>query len=364
MYDKEEKSLIWLDSFHLEYTKKLQIYHLHNSLYSVILNFNEFKHAITKIVGEDIANRMQQSLSSKVYLQQLLESYQVQNLTCLTLKSANYPVELLQIDRPPFVLYCKGNLKLLSNRKFSIVGSRRTLPNILKLTHEFSKSLATVFTIVTGIADGADTQAVEGAMEHKNCIVVLAFGFKYCTPECNKFLLDKVYKEGLVLSEYPPNVAPKSYYYPERNRLLAGLSEGVLIVSAGQKSGTKITANYAYQYGKSLFAFPYSIGISSGIGCNALIQQFATLCTKVLDITEAFGVNINKAIEVVLNEVERQILAIIQNGDTHIMQISAKTGLASFEIAPILTVLELKKLIASCGGNRYIALVEDGTNLE
>lgn len=358
MYNKEEKSLIWLDNFHLEYTKKLQIYHLNESLYAVVCNFHRYKNEIVNIVGESIANCMQQSLATKLYMQEILGKYVRENVICLTLKSENYPAELLEIDRPPFVVYCKGNVKLLQHRKFSIIGSRQTLPHILKLTHEFAKRLSTVFTIVTGIADGADTQAVEGAMENKNCIVVLAYGFQYCTPECNKFLLDKVYQEGLVVSEYPPDVAPKNYYYLERNRLLAALSEGVLVVSAGQKSGTKITANYAYQYGKSLFAFPYSIGISSGIGCNALIKQFATLCTKVVDIAEAFGVNLNKEQEIILTEIEKKILTVMQAGETHIIQIANRTGLASFELAPILTALELKKLISSCGGNRYTILVE------
>ena len=171
-------------------------------------------------------------------------------------------------------------------------------------------------------------------------------------------MLEKVYQDGLVVSEYPPSIAPRSYYYPERNRILAGLSEGVLVVSAGEKSGAKITANYAYQYGKSVFAFPYTIGIASGVGCNSLLKEFATLCTKVVDIAEVFGVNLNREQEVVLTDIERLVLETIQNGDSHIMQIAAKTGLTSFEIAPVLTVLELKKLITSCGGNRYIALVE------
>lgn len=358
MYDKEEKSLLWLDSFPLEYSKKLQIYKLHSSLYFVVLNFAQFQEKISKICGNSICQAMQNSLTSKGYLQELLDRYASQNIVCVTCKSTDYPTELLQIDRPPFVLYCKGNLQLLHNRKFAIVGSRRTLPNILKLTYEFAEKLASVFTIVSGIADGADKEAVEGAIEHKNCIVVLAYGFDFCTPESNKYLLDTVYQDGLVLSEYPPKVAPKTYHYPERNRILAALSEGVLIVSAGEKSGAKITAKYAYQYGKAVFAFPYTIGIGSGAGCNALLKEFATLCTKVVDITEAFGVNLNSKQQVVLTEVERLILQQIQNGETHIMQIAATTGLASFEIAPILTVLELKKLISSCGGNRYIALVE------
>lgn len=358
MYSKEEKSLIWLDSFCLEYTKKLQIYNLHSSLYHIVLHYTRFKEAVAKIVGQEMATKMQNSLASKSYLQNILERFEQKDIICSTVKSENYPNALLQIDRPPFVLYCKGNLKLLAAKKFTIVGSRHTLPNILKLTNEFAKRLSAAFTIVTGIADGADTQVVEGAMQNKNCIVVLANGFAYCTPECNKFLLDEVYQNGLVISEYPPEIAPKSYYYHDRNRILAALSEGVLVVSAGQKSGAKITASYAYQYGKALFAFPYSIGISSGIGCNALIQQYATLCTKVVDIAEAFGVNLNQPQEIVLTEIERAVFATIQAGDTHIMQIAAKMGLASFELAPILTALELKRLIASCGGNRYIVLVE------
>ena len=143
------------------------------------------------------------------------------------------------------------------------------------------------FTVVSGFADGADSAALEGALAAGGKVIsVFANGLDYIYPAINRPLADKVEKCGLIITEYPPEVGPKPYHFPVRNRIIAGLSKGTLVVSADKTSGALITADYAADYGRDVFAFPYSIGAFSGAGCNALIKKGAFLAENILDISE------------------------------------------------------------------------------
>ena len=247
-------------------------------------------------------------------------------------------------------------MELLRERKFAIVGSRRTPPAMMKQTERFSSELSEHFVIVTGMAEGGDAAAALGALESGRLICVLAYGFDFVYPECNRNLLKSVEEKGLVLTEYLPDEKPKPYLFPARNRIIAGIAEGVLVVSGGAKSGTRITADFAYEYGKDVFAFPYSLGSAAGEGCNALIKDYAKLTDNLVDITAAFGINLTEAEEISLSEAERAVFEIIREGEAHVSQISERSGLKVYELPAILTALQMKKLIAPCGGNRYMAV--------
>lgn len=299
---------------------------------------------------------MEKSLSSFEYMRSLLAKYSEKGIMCVAFSSELYPEELRQISDPPLVLYCRGNAELLRERKLAIVGSRRTPPAVMKQTEIFSSELSKHFAIVTGLADGGDTAAALGALPRGKLISVLAYGFDFVYPECNRHLLEQVTENALAVTEYLPDEAPKPYLFPVRNRIIAGLSEGVLVVSGGAKSGTRITADLAYEYGRDVFAFPYSLGAAAGEGCNALIKDYAKLTDNLVDITAAFGINLTEAKEVALTETERTVFEIIREGEAHVSQISERSGLKAYELPAILTALQMKKLIAPCGGNRYMAI--------
>ena len=356
MLTKEEKAEIWLDSFQLDYEKKVQIYKLAPSPYELVKNFEKYRAAVDKIAEEKAAVRMEESLMSADYMLSLLQTYADKNIFCVSYSSSLYPNELKEIPTPPLVLYCKGNLELLAKRKFAIVGSRHTLPSVMKIAERFSRDLSKYFTIVTGLADGGDTAAIRGALESGNLISVLAYGFDHVYPECNRGLLEEIEKRGLVITEYLPQEKPRGYMFPVRNRILAGLAEGVLVVSGGEKSGTRITAERAYEYGRDVFAFPYSVGVESGKGCNAILKEYAKLTDDLVDITSAFGINLTETEEITMTEAERKVFEIVREGEVHISQIAQKSGLKAYELPPVLTMLEMKNLIVSCGGNRYTAI--------
>ena len=356
MYTKDEKAEIWLDSFRLDYNKKAQIYRLCAEPYALVRQFSQLRAKVNAVAGEEVCSAMEKSLSSSEYMRSLLAKYSEKGIMCVAFSSELYPEELRQISDPPLVLYCRGNAELLRERKLAIVGSRRTPPAVMKQTEIFSSELSKHFAIVTGLADGGDTAAALGALPSGKLICVLAYGFDFVYPECNRHLLEQVTENALAVTEYLPDEAPKPYLFPVRNRIIAGLSEGVLVVSGGAKSGTRITADLAYEYGRDVFAFPYSLGAAAGEGCNALIKDYAKLTDNLVDITAAFGINLTEAKEVALTETERTVFEIIREGEAHVSQISERSGLKAYELPAILTALQMKKLIAPCGGNRYMAI--------
>ena len=220
----------------------------------------------------------------------MLSIFDRSNIIEITKDSTFYPSEWKKLTGAPEILYGVGNLELLNTRKFCIVGSRRTAMNTLKLTAQIASELSTEFTLVTGIADGGDSAVIEGALKgSKRVISVLAGGFS-AVPKGQFALLEQVAKKGLVISAHSYETTVRNFSYDYRNKLLARLAEGVLVVSAGETSGALITAKHAEKIGIPIFALPYAPHTPSGEGCNALIKKGARLVEDAEDIFKAFNI--------------------------------------------------------------------------
>ena len=240
---------------------------------------------------------------------------------------------------------------------FAVVGARHTPPQTMKLAERFARELAAHFAVLSGTADGGDTAALTGALAGGAAVAVLAHGHDHFVPEGGRTLRLAVEEKGLSLSEYPPETPARAYQYPARNRILAGLADGVLVVSAGEKSGTRITAERAYEYGRDVFAFPHPIGASYGVGCNALIKEYAKLTDNLVDILSVFGINLTEAEEISLTPAERAVFsALREEGEAHVQKLSERSGLAAHELGAVLMLLQMKGLASPCGGNRWTAL--------
>ena len=356
-YTKEEKAEIWLDSFGLDCAKKWSVRALADSAYALVARFARERGRIAKIVGEEVCARMESSLGDTGYLPALLAGYAEMGIACVGYSSPRYPELLRQIPDAPLVLYCKGDVSLLRTRMFAVVGSRRTLPQVVRQTEKFAAGLARHFTVVTGLAEGGDTAAALGALAVGAVVCVLAYGFDHVYPACNADLLAKAEQKGLVVSEYLPQEEPRGYRFLARNRIIAGMSEGVLVVSAGAKSGTRSTAERAFEYGRDVFAFPYGLGVPSGVGCNALIKEYAKLTDELVDITSAFGINLTEAAQEkaqpALSPSESAVYAAICAGASHAEEIAKRSGIPAQSLSVPLTLLQMKGKIVSCGGNRY-----------
>lgn len=207
-----------------------------------------------------------------------------------------YPKKLKKIKNPPKKLYCIGNLELLNKPIFAIIGTRNITEYGRKIAKIFTSNLAKEFVIISGMAIGTDSVAHETTLEiGKKTIAVLGSGFDNIFPKENKNLFENIIKnDGLILTEYSPNIKPKSSNFPARNRIVSGLSEGVLVIEAAYRSGTSITASLAKKQGKKVFAIPGRLDSKYGVGVNKLIQEGAILVTEIEDIVKHYPHIINK----------------------------------------------------------------------
>ena len=192
---------------------------------------------------------------------------------CLTIFDEDYPKAFLALKFPPFVLYYKGNLELLKQDMIAVVGSRNPCDYALKATEALCKKNQDK-VIVSGLAKGIDACSHEFA---SSTIGILGCGIDYIYPYCNKELIEKVGKEGLILSEYPYLTKPLAYHFPFRNRLIAALGTKIYIMQSSRRSGTMTSINEALELGKEIKVLPYGIFDEYGINNNMLINEGASL---------------------------------------------------------------------------------------
>lgn len=279
------------------------------------------------------------------------------DIFAVTLVSDDYPENLKAIPDPPLVLYGMGNRKLLKERRFCIVGSRITPPWAEALARKISVTLSGPFAIVTGLAEGGDSAAIAGALPKGKAISVLPCGLKRCYPAAHTSLKERIAQNGLLLSEYLPDEMATKFAFHARNRLLAGLAEGVLVVSAGERSGSLITANCAADYGRDVFAFPYNPVLAQGMGCNALLKKGAYVATGAEDILACYGMETVGKETASLSPEEQTLVTILrEQGDLHAAQLAELASVQVFEAMATLSSLELKGLVVKAGGNRYSAV--------
>ena len=276
----------------------------------------------------------------------------------ISLSSPEYPTEWKSLKHAPKTLWFTGNIHLLQKRKLTAVGSRRTPAHAIKIGTEIVKDVSQAFVIVTGVADGGDVAAIEGALAGGGEVVcVLAGGFSVL-PQNNLPLLRKVAKQGLIISLHPFDTPVRAYSYEYRNKLLAMLGEGTLVLGAGEKSGALITAKYAMEQNKPVFALPYPPKSGVGDGCNSLIKKGARLTETALDVLEAFGLQMptpSKAVS--LTQEERSLFQALQErGEAHISELATAINIPVYKVMALLSSLEVKGLTVAMGGNRYAAI--------
>jgi DNA processing protein len=224
-------------------------------------------------------------------IQEQIRQYALNGIQCITIFDEQYPSLLKEIYQPPWVLYVKGDPSLFhKGLKLAVVGSRQaTAYGKMAIKEIIPKLVEKNVIIVSGLATGVDALAHETAI---NCggstIGVIAGGLFHIYPEQNKALALKIMEHHLLISEYPPNTKPSKWQFPMRNRIISGLSRGTFIVEAKRKSGSLITANYALNEGREVFALPGHIFSPYSVGTNDLIRQGAKLVTSSEDILEEF----------------------------------------------------------------------------
>lgn len=212
------------------------------------------------------------------------------DLNVLTTDNSDYPENLKHISDPPILLYVKGRLNPQDKNSIAIVGSRLASFYGLSCAEKFAAELVDYgFTVTSGMARGIDTAAHRGALKkHGRTIAVIGSGFNRVYPPENKELCEEISRQGAVISEFPVDSAPLPCNFPRRNRVISGLSLGVVVVEAARNSGALITADFALEQGREVFALPGKVDSFTSFGTNELIKQGAKLVSCVDDIIEEF----------------------------------------------------------------------------
>ena len=347
---RDEKAIIFLDGIeYIEYKHKKAILDLFLSP-SQIFDDNRLIDGYLQRVGKgDVAKTFINALADENFVEELVNKNLRGATDVITIVTDGYPIELKRTPTPPLVLYARGNIGLLKKDKFAIVGSRKTLPQYAKRAEDIALELSSNgIVIVTGIANGADTSAIKGGLNSGNIISVFAGEVGKVHPASANDLTNKILGNGgLIISEYPCGCVPKVYSYPVRNRIIAGLSRGVLIVSGNLDSGTRYTADYALDYGKEVFCLPYGIGVSGGEICNKLIKSGAVMVENATEIAECLSIDLKREskTEIVLSEKEKLLYKLIKEGFSDTDSLAENSNMLIFEIISTLGMLELKGLI-------------------
>ena len=259
-----------------------------------------------------------------------------------------YPQQLKQISNPPLLLYLQGDIGLLNSAQIALVGSRSCTPYGQDKAYLFAHDLALAgFTITSGMALGIDGFAHQGALDSTgNTIAVLGTGLNNIYPKRHTRLAQQITQNGLLVSEFWPNSPAIPSHFPRRNRIISGLSLGVLVIEASTRSGSLITARYATEQDRELFALPGSIDNNQACGCHHLIQQGAKLVVNINDIVEEFthlsGINISATASESLHPQEAHpLLKHIDFHATTLDQLLQRSGLDLINLQNQLIELEI-----------------------
>lgn len=287
----------------------------------------------------------------------------------IEIHSKYYLKQLLKIKNPPKQLYIEGNIEILNKLSIAIIGSRNCSANGAKLAEKFGQEIAGQgLCVVSGMAKGIDAYAHKGALQiNGKTIAVLGTGLDNIFPKENKELYYKIIEnDGAVITEYPPKTEIKSKQFLERNRIVSGLSLGILVVEAAYRSGTSVTARIAKEQNRKVFVLPHEIDNSHGVGSNKLIQKGAILTTSTKDIIEQFEcleykenvfMKNNKTITnfKFSSQEEKEIYNLIKSNKKYIEDIYKNTKIPINKINESILILEIKGYIQKTKGG-YICI--------
>lgn len=310
-----------------------------------------------RIIGNKIIENRNEKFITKVF-----KDLNDNNILSLTIFDSNYPSKLKNIYDPPYVIYIKGNKINFDIPLIAIVGARKATPYGKWAAYQFARELTKWGVgIISGLALGVDTCGHKGALEGNGYTIgVLGCGLNEYYPASNRGLMDKMVEEGCIISEYCLGMPPLKYNFPARNRIVSGLSDGVIVIEASEKSGALITVEYALDQGKDIYALPGNINNIQSKGTNKLIRDGARILLEVDDIIENLKykypigkIDVEQSAKKDLSKLETLIYNIVKRNPVNIDLIISETGMKASELNPILTILEIKGYIDQMPGKIF-----------
>lgn len=308
---------------------------------------------------------------TQVNLEKVYERMQAQGIHCLTWNDENYPRHLKNIDQPPPVIYVRGEMLPEDDWAVAIVGTRKVTSYGRQVAEEVATFLAqNRVTVVSGLARGVDAIAHQSALKAGGrTIAVLGSGVDRIYPPENRRLAEEMIDQGALVSDYPPGTAPDGTNFPPRNRIISGLALAVVIVEAGVTSGALITATFAAEQGRDVFAVPGSILAPQSKGTNRLIQDGAQPLLdpqEILEVLNLTQVTEQQAARRILptDPIEMRLFSTLGPEPMHVDEIRAQTNLPIEQVSATLAMMELKGMVRQVGGMNYVALRESKEEYE
>lgn len=305
-------------------------------------------------------------MRNKIDLERVIKSIEEKEIKVYTIEDSDYPRRLREINQPPPVLYVRGGISVEDEWAVAVVGTRRVTPYGRQVTAELAAFLANNgITVVSGLARGIDASAHQSALKNGGrTIAVLGSGVDVIyPPEHSRLALD-IIKQGALVSDYAVGTKPDGVNFPPRNRIISGLTMATIVVEAGETSGALITAEFAVEQGKEVFAVPGSILTPQSEGTNKLIEQGARPLLKMSEILDVL--NLEKIPEkqtsrkqFPLNPVESKLLSTLSQNPIHVDEVSRLADIPISEVTAMLTMLELKGMVAQVGGMTYVAIRDE-----
>jgi len=313
----------------------------------------------TKVIERVLAAR------KSVQLEQVWEKIEAQGISILTWQDEAYPARLKEIDQPPPVLYLRGEYLPDDLFAVAIVGTRKATPYGRQVTEELAAFLASNgITVVSGFARGVDSVAHNAAVKYGGrTLAVLGCGVDKIYPPEHKALAEQVIARGALISDYAPGTPPDASNFPPRNRIISGLSLAVVVVEAAETSGALITAGFAAEQGREVFAVPGSIFAPQSKGANKLIQNGALPLLNENDLMQALDiqrVGEHRTARKLLpgDETEAKLLSLLSSNPLHVDEIRNLAGLPIEKVSATLALMELKGMARQLGGMNYVAVRE------
>lgn len=302
---------------------------------------------------------------NQVDLDLIMANIQKKGIKVLTWEDPDYPRRLKEINQAPPVLFINGSINVEDDWAVAVVGTRRVTPYGRQVAIEIAQFLAqNGVTIVSGLARGVDAIAHQSALQAGGrTIAVLGSGVDVVYPPEHSKLAREIVAQGALVSDYPMGTPPDGINFPPRNRIISGLSLATVVVEAGEKSGALITAEFAVDQGRDVFAVPGSILASQSEGTNKLIEQGARPLLKMTDILEILKLEQipekqqNRKTNPI-NETEKKILVHLSQDPLHVDELCSLAGLPISEVSATLTMMELKGMVSQVGGMQYVATRE------
>ncbi|MGW8250647.1 MAG: DNA-processing protein DprA [Anaerolineales bacterium] len=302
---------------------------------------------------------------SEVSLERVWERIQAQGVRVLTWEDEIYPRRLMEIDQPPPVLYVRGELSPQDDWSVAVVGTRRITAYGRQVTEKIAGFLANNgITVISGMARGVDAAAHRTALESGGrTLAVLGCGVDRIYPPEHRKLAETIIQNGALISDYPLGTSPDSMNFPARNRIISGLAQAVVVVEAGERSGALITARFAADQGRDVFAVPGNINAPQSVGANRLIQQGAHPLLEPQEILEILNLTMviqHQSARVALpaDATEAQLLRIISQEPVHVDDICNSACMPIEQVTAALAMMELKGMVRQVGGMHYIAVGE------